>query len=108
MLTQRRTPTPDDLYRLSKNQLDQLKNQVNPRVNTTQFWNYESFKRPEWFNLNVPTIEKGIVEKREADAKATEKRRIQDERKKKLVKTRSEKFAQDAMQARPLYSGEDW
>ena len=32
----------------------------------------------------------------------------QDEQKKKTTKARAEKFAQDAMQSRPLFTGEDW
>jgi hypothetical protein len=108
MLTERRVPTPEDLYLISKGQLDQLKGQVNPRVPTQQFWSYESFKRPEWFNLNVPSIEKAIVDKRDADAKTAAKKRLQEEKKKQQAKVRAEKVAQDAMQARPLFSGEDW
>ena len=36
------------------------------------------------------------------------KKRLQEEKKKQQAKVRSEKVAQDAMQARPLFSGEDW
>jgi hypothetical protein len=106
--TARREPTPEDLYKLSKSQLDQLREQVSPRVSTQQQWNYENLKRPEWFNLNVPTLDKSIAERREAEQKRAEQKRVQDEAKKKKARTRAEKVAQDALQSRPLFSGEDW
>jgi hypothetical protein len=108
LLVEKREPKPEDLYKLSKSQLESLKNQVVPRVQTTQFWNYENFKRPEWFNLNVPRIEQGLEERRKADQKRAEQKRLQDEKKAKQAKARAEKYAQDALAVRPLYSGEDW
>jgi hypothetical protein len=108
LLAERREPTPEDLYKLSKAQLTQLKEQVSPRVQTQQLWNYENLKRPEWFNLNVPSLEKSIAERRDADQKRSELKRLQDEQKKKKARARAEKAAQEAMQSRPLFSGEDW
>jgi hypothetical protein len=108
LLLEKREPKPEDLYKLSKQQLDQLKGQVNPRVNSTQFWSYENFKRPEWFNLNVPSLEKGIEARRLTDQKKAEQERLRAENKRKQARAKSEKLAQDAMQSRPLFSGEDW
>ncbi len=108
ILVERRTPTPEDVYKLSPPQLTSLKNQVVAPVQSTQFWSYDNFKRPDWFNLNVPSLEKAIEAKREADKASAEKRRLQEEAKKKKGKVRAEKMAQEALQSRPLFSGEDW
>jgi hypothetical protein len=110
LLREKREPAPEDLYRLSKAQLDQLKQQIIPaqQQQSASFWTYENFKKPEWFNLNVPSLEKAIEARREAEKASAEKKRVQDETRKKKGKVRAEKSALDAMQSRPLFSGEDW
>jgi hypothetical protein len=108
LLLEKRAPAPEDLYKLSRSQLDQLEQQVSPRTQTLQFWSYENFKRPEWFDLNVPGIERGLEEKLKADQKRAEQQRLREEQKRKQAKALAEKAAQDALQVRPLFSGEDW
>jgi hypothetical protein len=108
LLLEKRAPAPSDLYELSRSQLDQLRNQVSPKVPTQQFWSYENLKRPEWFNLNVPGIERGLEEKLKADQKRAEQQRLKEQQRRAQAKVMAEKAAQEALQSRPLFSGEDW
>ena len=57
MLEDRRDPKPEDMYTLSKSQISQLKQRVQPYQDPSAIWNYDNFKKPEWFALNAPHVD---------------------------------------------------
>jgi hypothetical protein len=107
VLTDRREPKAEDLWRLGENQLAQLKRSVSPAQPPS--WNYDALKDPKWFALNAPELDRAREAEVKRKATEDETNRKRQERMRAAAMRKAETSV-EAMRdpTSPIKSGDDW